>query len=118
MQPQVERRANRRFPLCLPVMAKFGDAEVLTQTRDISSRGICFYASNEFDVGSKLDFILTLPSELTFGDPIRISCTGRVVRIEDNVDNKKGGARLAVAAVIDDYEFLVSGVGRWTTRPV
>ena len=114
MQPQVERRANRRFPLCLPVLAKFGGAEVSTQTRDISSRGICFYAWNEFSVGSKLEFVLTLPSEMTFSDPIRISCTGRVVRIED----KQDGAPLAIAAVIDDYEFLVSGLGRWTTRPV
>jgi len=109
MQPQVERRA------------KFGDAELLTQTRDISSRGICFYASTAFSVGSKLEFILTLPSEMTFSDPIRISCTGRVVRIEDKIDKieeKKTGARLAVAAVIEDYEFLVSGVGRWSTQPV
>jgi hypothetical protein len=114
MQPQPERRTNRRFPLTLPVLAKCAGGEVLTQTRDISSRGICFFASHEFPVGSTLEFVLTLPAEMTLTEPIRISCTGRVVRVE----SKEDGTPAAIAAVIDDYEFLVSGAGRWTTRPV
>jgi hypothetical protein len=115
MQPQVERRTSRRFPLSLPVLAKYpAGGEVWTQTRNISSRGICFYASNGFTVGSALEFVLTLPAEVTFTEPIRIACKGRVVRVE----KKEDGTTAAVAGIIEDYEFLVSGEGRWTTRRV
>jgi hypothetical protein len=113
MQPQVERRTSRRFPLSLPVLAKSpAGGEVQTQTRNISSRGICFHASEGFKVGSALEFVLTLPAEVTFTEPIRIACKGRVVRVEPAAD----GTKAAVAGVIEDYEFLVSGKGRWTTR--
>ena len=104
MQPQIERRTSRRFSLHLPILAKYpAEGEVWTHIRNISSRGVCFYASGGFIVGSVLEFILALPAELTFADPVRIAGTGKVVRLETN----EHGTVAAIAATIQTYEFLV-----------
>jgi hypothetical protein len=52
--------------------------------------------------GSALDFTLTLPPEITLTESIRVRCKGRVMRVESGGPNSK----MAVAAVIDEYEFL------------
>ena len=52
--------------------------------------------------GSPIGFTLTLPPEITLTESIRVQCKGRVVRVENGTDDGK----LAVAAVIDEYEFL------------
>jgi hypothetical protein len=88
----------------LPVTVRYGDSEEeqAAQTRDVSARGICFYVDSAIQAGSPIDFTLTLPPEITLTESIRVRCKGRVVRIEG------GGAanKMAVAAVIDEYEFL------------
>jgi len=99
-----DKRATRRFVLRLPVTVRYGDSEEeqAAQTRDVSARGICFYVDSAIQAGSPIDFTLTLPPEITLTESIRVRCKGRVVRIEG------GGAanKMAVAAVIDEYEFL------------
>jgi hypothetical protein len=45
---------------------------------------------------------LTLPAEITLTESIRVRCKGTVVRLDDGAPNGK----MAVAAVIDEYEFL------------
>ena len=44
---------------------------------------------------------MTLPPEITLTESIRVQCKGRVVRVDGN-----SGGRMAVAAVIEEYEFL------------
>jgi len=99
-----DKRATRRFPLRLPVSVRYGESpeEREAQTRDVSARGICFYVDTAIQAGSSIDFTLTLPPEITLTESIRVRCKGRVVRVE------AGGSvgKLAVAAVIDEYEFL------------
>jgi PilZ domain. len=98
-----DKRATRRFALRLPVTVRYGESEheQSAQTRDVSARGICFYVDSAITAGSPIDFTLTLPPEITLTESIRVRCKGRVVRVE-------GGAatKMAVAAVIDEYEFL------------
>jgi hypothetical protein len=99
-----EKRATRRFALRLPVSVRYDQTpeEHAAQTRDVSARGICFYVDSAIQAGSPIDFTLTLPPEITLTESIRVRCKGRVVRVE-------GGdpvGKLAVAAVIDEYEFL------------
>lgn len=103
-QPEKDKRATRRFALHLPVSVRCGrDGESLeTQTKDVSARGICFFLDNEIQAGSPIDFTLTLPPEITLTESIRVRCQGRVVRVEGG--SNKG--KMAVAAVIDEYEFL------------
>jgi hypothetical protein len=98
---QMEKRATRRFALQLPVAVKDAEGPIPGETRDVSSRGICFFISTPLAVGSELDFTLTLPPEVTLTESIHIRCSARVVRVEQGEDRP-----LAVAALIDRYEFL------------
>src|ERR1700733_5985798 len=103
-ESQQEKRATRRFALRLPVAVTYSDnggQEKTAQTRDVSARGICFYVDSEIATGSPIEFTLTLPPEITLTESIKVRCKGKVVR----VDNGNEG-RVAVAAVIDEYEFL------------
>jgi len=98
------KRATRRFTLRLPVSVRYGenDQEHEAQTRDVSARGICFYVDSAIQAGSAIDFTLTLPPEITLTESIRVRCKGRVVRVEGGSPSQK----MAVAAVIDEYDFL------------
>ena len=103
-QQEKDKRATRRFALRLPVRVRYGEngQERETQTRDVSARGVCFYLDSEIQAGSSIDFTLTLPPEITLTESIRVRCRGRVLRVEGGTTNGK----MAVAAVIDEYEFL------------
>jgi hypothetical protein len=98
------KRTTRRFALRLPVSVRYGqnEEEHAAQTRDVSARGICFYVDSAIQAGSPIDFTLTLPPEITLTESIRVRCKGRVVRVEGGAPDTK----MAVAAVIDEYEFL------------
>jgi hypothetical protein len=100
-----EKRATRRFALRLPVSLGYPENEAearAAQTRDVSARGICFYVDSNISVGANIEFTFTLPPEITLTESIRVRCKGRVVR----VDNGNPDRKVAVAAVIDEYEFL------------
>jgi len=100
-----EKRSTRRFPLKLPVSvsSEEGATKPLSaHTRDVSARGVCFFADAAIASGSGVEFTLTLPPEITLTESIRVRCKGKVVRVEETApDGKK-----AIAAVIEDYEFL------------
>jgi hypothetical protein len=105
MAEENDKRSTRRFALRLPVSVRYGEnatEEHAAQTRDVSARGICFFVDAGIQAGSALDFTLTLPPEITLTESIRVRCKGRVVRVESGGANSK----MAVAAVIDEYEFL------------
>ena len=103
---QQEKRATRRFALRLPVSVKYNENGVQdntsAQTRDVSARGICFYVDTSVEPGAAIEFTLTLPPEITLTESIQVRCRGRVVR----VDSASLEGKVAVSAVIDDYEFL------------
>jgi len=104
-ETEQEKRATRRFALRLPVSVTYsenGSQEKTAQTRDVSARGICFYLDSAITAGSAIEFTLTLPPEITLTESIRVRCKGKVVR----VDNNGPANKVAVAAVIDEYEFL------------
>ena len=114
-EPQPERRSSRRFALNLPLTVSFadgldgehgkdGDPKNVTGTHslDVSARGICFYFDAPPAAGTDLEFTLTLPAEITAADSIHVRCKGRVVRAERSTPTGK----MAVAAVINEYEFL------------
>ena len=106
-EAEQEQRNTRRFALQLPVSVKYVEGaakEQIAQTRDVSARGVFFYMDSNVKVGSDLEFTLTLPSEITLTDSIRVRCKGKVVRVED-----KGSDRIGVAAAIDQYDFISEG---------
>lgn len=104
-KPKAEQREVHRFPLQLPVTvtAKSGEvAGTMAESRDVSSRGICFYCDDPIDPGSAIEFTVVLPSEVTMSIPLRVRCSGTVVRVESR---SHGENRFAVAASIQSYEF-------------
>jgi hypothetical protein len=103
--PQQEQRATRRFSLQLPVSVTYEEAglsEAPSVTRDVSARGVCFFLDHNIAVGSRLEFTLTLPPEVTLTEHLSVRCKGRVVR----VDTANANGKVPVAAIIEQYEFL------------
>ncbi len=104
MMSASERRGSRRFSLNLPISLRLpGDSSPSTQqaeTRDVSFRGLYFNLPSEIEAGAPLDFVLTLPKEITLAGDVQIRCFGEVLR----VDHESG--RCGVAAKINRYEFL------------
>jgi PilZ domain len=104
-----EKRAIRRFALQLPITVTAQSGELVESTaesRDVSSHGICFYCDAAMEPESAIEFTLTLPSEITMTDPLRVHCSGTVVRVE----RQKGAGKFAVAAAISSYEFVPNDV--------
>lgn len=104
-EAQQEKRAARRFALRIPVSVGRGENanyNEAAQIRDVSARGICLFMDSPVEEGAPIGFTLTLPPEITLTESIRVQCKGRVVRI----DNGSVDGKIAVAAVIEEYEFL------------
>lgn len=103
-----ERRSARRYDLSLPIMirsAMQGSAETQKgKTRDISTRGLYFIVDHDLRGGSDLDIMLTLPGELTNGDEVLVKAAGKVVRVEERMED--GNMRRGVAAVIERYDIM------------
>jgi hypothetical protein len=83
----------------LPREAQSG--ELTAHTRDVSYRGLYFLSETKFDIGSEIEFVITLPQQVTQSGDVNIRCQGQIVRVEPT-DN----GRMGVAAKIDRYEFL------------
>ena len=104
MPDGADRREARRFNMTLPMRLLPRDSqspELKAQTRDVSYRGLYFLAEAEFKIGTTIEFILTLPEQVTRSGDVNIRCQGQVVRIESTHNGRTG-----VAAKIDRYEFL------------
>jgi PilZ domain-containing protein len=104
MSDGAERREARRFTMSLPlrVLAREDkEHELSAQTRDVSYRGLYFLADAKLDVGSEIEFVITLPEQVTQSGDVNIRCQGKIVRVEPS-DN----GRVGIAAQIARYEFL------------
>jgi hypothetical protein len=100
---KADQRTSRRFALKLPVSIRCEDGklrEVPAETRDLSAQGVFFYTGTDVSQGSKVEFTLTLPPEITLTESIRVRCRGRVIRI-DHADPRTG-----IAAIIEQYDFV------------
>jgi hypothetical protein len=78
------------------------DATVHAKTRDVSASGVFFYVNVEIREHSEIEFTMTLPPELTRTAAIRVSCKGKVVRVQ----NDAATGRVGIAAAIHSYDFL------------
>jgi hypothetical protein len=107
LQPGQERRSMRRFDMRLPATVKLADmaaTETLTETQNVSARGVFLYLDRSLAPGDKFEVTLTFPPHITLTDSVRVRFTARVVRVE----NPRPSARVGTAAVIEEYEFLRS----------
>lgn len=102
-----ERRAMPRFDMRLPAAVHLPDAltgELLTETQNVSARGLFFYLDRALTEGSRVELIVTFPPHITLTDPVRVKFTVRVVRAETHLP----ASRIGIAALIEEYEFLQS----------
>ena len=98
----------RRFDMRLPALVRVSDADACqTETQNVSARGVYFYLDHSVASGTKLEVTLTFPPHITLTDAVRVRFNARVIRVE----NPLPSARVGVAAMIEDYEFVRSGGG-------
>jgi hypothetical protein len=104
MDRDVERRTARRFSMMLPLRVRFTSGETVQEqqgeTRDVSFRGLYFTIEAALENDAPIEFVLTLPQQITLAGDVHIRCYARVLRVEPN------NGRRGVAARIDRYEFL------------
>jgi hypothetical protein len=98
-----DKRRAQRFPMALPVAVRVSESETTVKTKDISSSGVYLEFSSPMEIGTSLEFVLTLPHEITNGQAVRVRCKGKIVRV-DRGANAHG--TLGVAATIERYEFV------------
>jgi hypothetical protein len=104
MSDGADRREARRFTMSLPMRVLPLDGlekELTVQTRDVSYRGLYFLADAKFAIGSEIDFVITLPEQITQSGDVNIRCQVQIVRVEPSEDG-----RIGIAAKIARYEFL------------
>ena len=102
-----ERRNARRYDLSLPILIRVAQGMAETQkgkTRDISTRGLYFVVDQDLRDGSELDIMLTLPAEMTNGEEVLVKASGKVVRVEERLED--GSLRRGVAAIIERYDIM------------
>lgn len=98
--PTEELRGAVRFPLKLPIAVMAGGEEHHAETHNISAGGVLFHLQAEMQVGSNIEFRISMPAAvLGAATDVLVTGQGRVVRCDFE------GSRRAVAAVIDEYRF-------------
>lgn len=103
-----EARTGKRFPLELPI--KIHTTEESGQhagvTGNLSAAGVYIRADAALEVGSNVEFEISLPPEVTGAkENVIVQCRGRVVRT-DEPSSGKGEDSRGVACVIDSYDFV------------
>ena len=104
MSDGADRREARRFNMTLPLRVlphEPSGAAFDAQTRDVSYRGLYFLAETNFDIGSEIEFVITLPQQISKNGDVNIRCLGQIVRVEPTENG-----RLGIAAKIERYEFI------------
>jgi hypothetical protein len=101
-----EARTGKRFPLHLPIKlhSDAASSDAAGTTGNLSAAGVYIRADASLDIGSPVEFEITLPPDVTGGkENVVIQCKGRVVRADPTGAGDEGRG---VACVIDSYEFV------------
>jgi hypothetical protein len=104
-----ESRTGKRFPLRLSTTIRGGKSarKLLGTTTDLSAAGVHILADGDFEIGSKVQFDITLPAKVIGARrDVEIRCEGRVVRAERGAHNQTKSKKGGLACVIDNYKFV------------
>lgn len=108
-----EARTGKRFPLRLPITIRKAKSSRRHRgsTSDLSAGGAYFSAAADFEVGSTIEFAITLPHQaLGTRKDVELHCSGRVVRAEAAPASPRGRKKQkrwkGLACVIDQYRFV------------
>jgi PilZ domain len=106
MNSAADRREARRFTMHLPLSIlpwEHKGKELPVDMRDVSYRGLYFFAEEKFEAGREIAFVITLPKDMLKSADVKIRCRGMIVRVDEGENGKVG-----IAAKIDRYEFIAS----------
>src|SRR6267142_2364766 len=101
-----DARTGKRFPLELPIKIhkEQEGSDYKGMTGNLSAAGVYIRADAALELGSSVEFEITLPPEMTGAkEGVVIQCRGRVVRTDEPDGGSPTEAR-GVACVIDAYE--------------
>lgn len=91
----VDRRNEWRFELPLPAMVEGKSFKEKTVLENISSTGAYFCLDSGVTVGSKLNLVIEIPSELSPEKKVKLQLGGLTVRLEKaNKTGKKQGVAI------------------------
>src|SRR6476469_8924788 len=85
--PAHERRTMRRFDMRLPASVRIagnGLRDLMTETQNVSARGVFFYLDRPLAEGSRIEVTMTFPPHVTLPEPVRVRFIARVVRVESS----------------------------------
>ncbi len=102
-----DARTGKRFPLELPIkIHKESESGAHSGTTgNLSAAGVYIKADAALEVGSNVEFEITLPPEVTGAkENVVVQCRGRVVRTDESKEGSKDAR--GVACVIDTYDFV------------
>lgn len=113
-----DSRGGKRFPLALPITIHDGKSPrgLASRTMNLSAAGAYIAGSPELEVGSKVEFAITVPGSMVGSrKDVEIKCRGRVVRRDaprkgrkapGKAGKKSGRGKSGLALVIEHYKFL------------
>ncbi len=79
---------------------------LVEQTRDISSGGVCFLSPTAIEVGDRIEYLITLSGSTP---PVRIRCLGKVMRSKQPVPAIGDEKLYEVAVTMERYQFVRAG---------
>jgi len=104
----MEQRRTRRFKLHLPLSITRAGAERVTFagfTKNISSSGVLFMVEREPDLGSPIEYIITLNHDGP--QAVNLRCVGKVLRTEKVREAMpEEPSAYQIAATLERYEFV------------
>jgi hypothetical protein len=103
-QPKRDRRIAPRNPVRLPASMGFSVSGITepVYVRDFNDKGVYLISSVSVGIGSHVEIYLTMPSEITGGEPREMHYVAAVVRVERTGNDGEYG----IAAVIKRCELL------------
>jgi PilZ domain len=103
-QVSFERRATQRFDFQIPVTIRSADKQTESSgfTQDLSARGALLYTDLAVSEGDAVELTLSMPSEITLTENMRVRCRGRVMRVCTALT----GTKFGVAVHLEGYEYL------------
>ena len=106
-----ERRAVRRYALCLALSVAFGTPfgedgiqKQRGKTRNISTRGVYMILDRAVSPETDVDLNVVLPTGTSDGTRVVVRAAGKVVRVEEW--SVEGSRRVGVAITIRRYEIV------------
>jgi hypothetical protein len=101
-----ERRAASRYDLVLLIEIRVAPelvaaGAILAETQDMSTQGFYFNVAHKVTIGTKFEFSIALPIEITEATQAYIRGMARVVRVDETGEIHAG--RSGVGAIIEKY---------------